>query len=360
MPFASSKEFVGARCGYVFKCGHLGQGYYTDVGPAALAAFHHTDNGPVSVSSAWYDDEALRVGTFSDPASAFAAGLDYWSGTRMQQCSSVHDCGIASHGSEDTPFNASSLTFDWPDYVKKHDASSLTDNHSATALNPNILEYRQSERTSLPLWELLFGAMSDDLNRFGHHAETHTRRRKKRQRPKRSKNKSSVLHKATSINKGVSCPSHVFACSDWHEVNCLEAVDTVNPNSLKGIHKYMGASSALVIMAQESRVADSDAIEAGERAAARLGWNLAITPAQVTIAGGVSAGVAIATRTHVGMSRRNLSFIPEPYRHRITCTHVGALCRGGTILFPFTLGTQKVCPLGTSTLCTTLHRLLKA
>ena len=330
VPFASSKEFVGARCGYVFKCGHLGQGYYTDVGPAALAAFHHTDNGPVSVSSAWYDDEALRVGTFSDPASAFAAGLDYWSGTRMHQCSSVHDCGIASHGSEDTPFNASSLTFDWPDYVKKHDASSLTDNHSATALNPNILEYRQSERTSLPLWELLFGAMSDDLNRFGHHAETHTRRRKKRQRPKRSKNKSSVLHKATSINKGVSCPSHVFACSDWHEVNCLEAVDTVNPNSLKGIHKYMGASSALVIMAQESRVADSDAIEAGERAAARLGWNLAITPAQVTIAGGVSAGVAIATRTHVGMSRRNLSFIPEPYRHRITCTHVGALCRGGT------------------------------
>ena len=124
-------------------------------------------------------------------------------------------------------------------------------------------------------------------------------------------------------------PSQIEASSTWHNGHGLWAVDTHNPNCSKGIVDYLGTSSADIYLAQESRVFDADAIKAKQRAAKREGWNLSVVPSLVTESQGVSAGVAIASRAFHGMSSKDLSFVPEPFRSRIDCVHCGVMCKVG-------------------------------
>ena len=67
-----------------------------------------------------------------------------------------------------------------------------------------------------------------------------------------------------------------------------------------------------------------------EQTARNAGWRTAISPCKVTDLGGRSAGVAVASRNHVGM-RNSLDpeLWPEELKDRFTLKRAGAVCKGG-------------------------------
>ena len=107
------------------------------------------------------------------------------------------------------------------------------------------------------------------------------------------------------------------------------AFDTCNPNCSGTGVEYLGRSQADFCFVQEFREADPVAIQAKQRAAAREGCCLAVTPAVCTSKGGISAGVGIAARSAYGMTVHELGEIPECAEGRIAACHVGAVCKGG-------------------------------
>ena len=54
---------------------------------------------------------------------------------------------------------------------------------------------------------------------------------------------------------------------------------------------------------QEAKVQEGYPCDAAEQAARVKKWNVSLTPCMVTAAGGKSAGTAVATRSHIGMSQ---------------------------------------------------------
>ena len=64
-----------------------------------------------------------------------------------------------------------------------------------------------------------------------------------------------------------------------------------------GLLAYVQAVDKLVMLCQEARVLAGEECTSTEKAARVSGWGLAITPATLTEAHGVSAGVAVAARS---------------------------------------------------------------
>ena len=91
----------------------------------------------------------------------------------------------------------------------------------------------------------------------------------------------------------------------------------------------MEKSAADVTLVQEVKTAEVAGCCAAERAAARAGWSLSVTQAVRTDKGGVSAGVAVAARSHFGMSRHKTNAEMECCRGRIAANHVSIACKGG-------------------------------
>ena len=150
------------------------------------------------------------------------------------------------------------------------------------------------------------------------------RTRRSRRRPKRCKR-----HRRKGQDL-VHVPEFVDAEDDLHRKGARWwAFDTCNPNCSGAGVEYLGRSQADFCLVQEFREADPVAIQAKQRAAARAGWGLAVTPAVCTSKGGISAGVGIAARSAYGMTVHELGEIPECAEGRIAACHVGAVCKGG-------------------------------
>ena len=65
---------------------------------------------------------------------------------------------------------------------------------------------------------------------------------------------------------------------------------------------YLAGKTADVVLVQETKVEDGEKRESGEAAARGLKWRASITACCVTDAGGISAGVAVAVRQHIGLA----------------------------------------------------------
>ena len=145
------------------------------------------------------------------------------------------------------------------------------------------------------------------------------RTRRSRRRPKRCKR-----HRRKGQDL-VHVPEFVDAEDDLHRKGARWwAFDTCNPNCSGAGVEYLGRSQADFCLVQEFREADPVAIQAKQRAAARAGWGLAVTPAVCTSKGGISAGVGIAARSAYGMTVHELGEIPECAEGRIA----GVPCGG--------------------------------
>ena len=150
------------------------------------------------------------------------------------------------------------------------------------------------------------------------------RTRKSRRRPKRNKRHGRKGQDLANV------PEFVDAEDDLHRKGARWwAFDTCNPNCSEAVEEYLRRSQADFCLVQEFRGADSTAIQAKQRAAAREGWGLAVTPAICTPKGGISAGVGVAARSAYGMTVHELGEIPECAKGRIAACHVGAVCKGG-------------------------------
>eukprot|EP00972_Heterocapsa_arctica_P002003 288113-Heterocapsa_arctica.AAC.1 len=81
-------------------------------------------------------------------------------------------------------------------------------------------------------------------------------------------------------------------CKD-HRHFGLWAIDSLNSNVASTALVYLEDTTADVVMLQELRVDDEQALPV-QRAASRAGWSLAVEPAMPTDSGSMSAGVGIA------------------------------------------------------------------
>ena len=200
-----------------------------------------------------------------------------------------------------------------PDYVRNHAVGS----YGSCA---------EIVRWILPLWQLLFEPVGTPAGR----------RRLPRKVPRRRQRRA-----GRSSGISVVVPTCMAAGSSFHRDCGAWAFDTVNPNGSSGMQKFLGISSADVVMVQEARVVDGDAIVSAQRGAKRSGWGLALTSAMVTESNGTNAGAAIAARSFFGMVQRRLAEVPVRFQSRISCAHVGAFCKGGEHFISLYLWTSE-------------------
>ena len=92
----------------------------------------------------------------------------------------------------------------------------------------------------------------------------------------------------------------LVACSRFRDAG-LWAFDTFNPNCGSRALDYLEITAADACYFQETKCKAVD-LDQQARTAAGLGWRLAGSPARITDKGGVSAGVAVAVRGHLGMA----------------------------------------------------------
>ncbi|CAK0833333.1 unnamed protein product, partial [Prorocentrum cordatum] len=94
---------------------------------------------------------------------------------------------------------------------------------------------------------------------------------------------------------------------------------------------YLEDTTADAVLLQELRVCGGPLL-AAQRRAARAKWSLAAEPAVPTEAGSLSAGVGVAARSHVGLSRAAGLVSRDACHPRVVVTHAGAFCAGGIYL----------------------------
>jgi hypothetical protein len=202
-------------------------------------------------------------------------------------------------------------TCGWPEYISKRGPT--LEGPQAVASAGGVAK----PRWKLPLWALLFDAAFSTCK---------VSRRAPRKRPRRHrKNLVTRLDTASSI----VVPAFVHAGSTLQRDAGVWALDSVNANGWSSVATYLDKSTADFAMLQASKVLEGQPIASAERSAKTCGWIMAVSPALCTDAGGVSAGVALASHAFIGMARNSLEMVPDEDRSRIGCTHVNAVCEGG-------------------------------
>jgi hypothetical protein len=121
---------------------------------------------------------------------------------------------------------------------------------------------------------------------------------------------------------------------DWHVKAGLWAFDTANPNAWHKGKDYLAGTTADIILLQETKVEGGDKLDSAEAAAKSLKWRASIAPCCVTSAGGMSAGVAVAVRQHIGLAEADTraGTLLEVHAGRFMSRLVGQVCKGGGAL----------------------------
>ena len=109
------------------------------------------------------------------------------------------------------------------------------------------------------------------------------------------------------------------------------AIETLNPNAWPAAAEYLNGTSADIVLVQEAKVPEGYPADAAEQTARTLKWSVSINPCAITGNGGKSAGTAVATRTHIGMS---LPSAVQATSHlhakgRFSMKRISAITKGG-------------------------------
>ena len=92
----------------------------------------------------------------------------------------------------------------------------------------------------------------------------------------------------------------VFDCE--HRKMLCWAIETVNPNAWSAATAYLATTIADIVLVQETKLPEGYPCDAAEQAARNNKWSVGLEPCLETKAGGNSAGVAVCTRSFIGMS----------------------------------------------------------
>ena len=123
--------------------------------------------------------------------------------------------------------------------------------------------------------------------------------------------------------------------------NGLWAIDSLNPNSWTGAEDYLARTGADVVLVQETKRLAGPTEIAAERAAARMAWSASLEPSKCTDAGGISAGVAVCVRSHIGLALPRIAVAAKELSARVQVRWMGAMCRGGVHLISAYLWTAE-------------------
>ena len=167
------------------------------------------------------------------------------------------------------------------------------------------------------------------------------------------------------------CPMQVMEEEEQEDAGSKRGwwlFDTVNANAWgseetqgrgKGALDYLRRTNADVVGIQETRVTTKEKCATGMGAAKKAKWKTKLVEADVTCKGYSSAGVAVACRSHFGMTDPHVDGI-EYDRARIAHGHIGAVCRGGIHCFSVYLHTCEGMTGRKRALLLELSRLVKA
>ena len=117
------------------------------------------------------------------------------------------------------------------------------------------------------------------------------------------------------------------ACTRFHDAG-LCAFDTFNPNCGNRALDYLSVTAADACFFQEMKCRGAD-LDQQARTAAGQGWQLAGGPARVTDRNGVSSGVAVAVRGHLGVAQPLRPMDHQADVTRFCIRWLGSVCRGG-------------------------------
>ncbi len=117
--------------------------------------------------------------------------------------------------------------------------------------------------------------------------------------------------------------------SGWKAAG-LWTVDTANPNAWGGAMRYLEMTAADAVLVQEVRRRGHQ-VQGAEREAERAGWKASIREAEATEANGITAGLAIAVRKHLGLSRLGGggAECDDDLSARVHVRWMGGVVRGG-------------------------------
>ena len=117
------------------------------------------------------------------------------------------------------------------------------------------------------------------------------------------------------------------ACTRFRDAG-LWAFDTFNPNCGSRALDYLSVTAADACFFQEMKCRGAD-LDQQARTAAGQGWQLAGGPARVTDRNGVSSGVAVAVRGHLGLAQPLRPMDHQADVTRFCIRWLGSVCRGG-------------------------------
>ena len=126
----------------------------------------------------------------------------------------------------------------------------------------------------------------------------------------------------------------------WARDNGILAIDSWNGNTWHSCADRAFKSSADALMTQETKIKDQESCDRAEDAAGRNGWKATFRPANNTAKGGVSAGVGILAKKHVGL-RSYPETIGKQFRPRISHAWLGTGRKGGLHVFSVYLWTAE-------------------
>ncbi len=295
--FARACTFNGRRSGKVFKKGVLGLGYYDDV-PLAFVSTPPAQAAPPTVPRA----VPISLDALIPPAAA----LPLPPGGRPLALTLADLCAA---GAADPTEQASSRDRDRP---------------QETGMLLAAVFSAPAPPHAAPVSEAADGAMGD--------VATVPRPVKRPPRrtppPDADPRQPAPLQAAVWLAEGSSAEA---ACGDFRHAG-LWAVDSHNSNCWNSFRRYLASTAADAVLGQELKTAPGTDTAVAERSARSSGWSMAVEPAAVTPAGGRSAGVAAAVRSHHGLDDHPAAIGLDPLAHRFVLKWWGAYVRGGVAL----------------------------
>ena len=196
-----------------------------------------------------------------------------------------------------------------------------------------------SSKCPLSLSFLLGGAYHDAEGIAQRGNPPARRKPRARKRPPKKHSKRGQVQGPIQLPEGATTLG-ISMQDDTHAALGLWAIDTCNPNAISSGLQYLEYSTADVACIQESRVV-GDKLKTAERAALRAKWSLSIEPAKFTDAGGLSAGTAVAVRSHIGHSAPIGIPVFAELASRVKVSWVNSMCAGGVFVISLYLWTAE-------------------
>ena len=124
---------------------------------------------------------------------------------------------------------------------------------------------------------------------------------------------------------------HVHIDDCCHRNLGIFCIDTCNGDNCTGAINFLQQSSADIVCLQELRVAGASADNAS-RSARRSKWSLAVENASPTDRGSLSAGVGVATRSHIGHANCNQLIWHSDLNGRVRVSFVNSVVKSGLFI----------------------------